>query len=186
MMRSSRSRWMGGIRALFLIGGLLLASGPGVTPAQAKQENSTLRWDQVLPVAERFVVLAAFNNEAVLDRETGLVREQSPVTTEQAWGDATRECVALTTGGRRGWRLPSVHELASLVDPSVSPPGPALPSGHPFTGVQSTSYWSATTSAEDPVLTWSVSFAFGDVGTLFKDDAGRVWCVRGGMNADRY
>ena len=30
-------------------------------------------WDQKLPASQRFVVLAAFNNQAVLDKETGLV-----------------------------------------------------------------------------------------------------------------
>lgn len=35
-------------------------------------------WDQKLPAATRFVVLMDWNNEAVLDRETGLVWEQAP------------------------------------------------------------------------------------------------------------
>lgn len=38
-----------------------------------QEGNHTLRWDQALPTAQRFVVLAAFNNQAVLDLETGLV-----------------------------------------------------------------------------------------------------------------
>src|SRR5918994_7064005 len=47
--------------------------------------NPTLRWDQVLPAADRFEVLAAFNHEAVFDKETGLVWEQSPLTTTHEW-----------------------------------------------------------------------------------------------------
>ncbi len=38
-----------------------------------QEVNHTLRWDRVLPAAERFVVLAEFGNAAVLDKETGLV-----------------------------------------------------------------------------------------------------------------
>ncbi|MCP9447024.1 MAG: DUF1566 domain-containing protein, partial [Nitrospira sp.] len=89
-------------------------------------------------------------------------------------------------GGQKGWRLPSIPELASLVDPSVLPPGPTLPPGHPFTGVQSAFYWSASTLADTPTNAWFVLFNLGDVGTGGKNLGLRVWCVRGGMHADQY
>ena len=121
--------------------------------------NHTLRWDQVLPAAQRFVVLAAFNNDAVLDKETGLVWEKSPTIETHDWRSAQFQCNGRTTGGRKGWRLPSVHELASLVDPSVFLPGPTLPPGHPFLNVQSSfNHWSASTVAVDPTFAWYVSF----------------------------
>jgi len=43
-----------------------------------------------------------------------------------------------------GWRLPSVVEVAGLIDPSL--PAPFVP-GTVFTGVRSALYWSATTPA---------------------------------------
>jgi len=148
--------------------------------------NDTLRWDQKLPVRQRFVVLAAFNNEAVLDKETGLVWEKSPQTAEEGWIFAILICANKTVGGRKGWRLPSMPELASLVDPSVTP-GPTLPAGHPFTNVQSANYWSATSCADDPSHAWFVEFNNGNVNHDFKVVIPRqVWCVRGGMNADQY
>jgi hypothetical protein len=147
--------------------------------------NHTLRWDQVLPAAQRFVVLAAFNNEAVLDKETGLVWEQTPAATTHTWSTARFQCTGRVTGGRMGWRLPSISELSSLVDPNQSLP-PALPVGHPFPNVQSAVYWSATTDAELPTDAWNVGFG-GSVGTSGKTYSGyQVWCVRGGMNADQY
>ena len=84
----------------------------------------------------RFLVLTNWNNEAVLDKETGLVWERSPATTTHTWSEARFQCTARTTGNRKGWRLPSIHELASLVHPSVASPGPTLLAGHPFTDVQ--------------------------------------------------
>ena len=151
-------------------------------------------WDQKLPANRRFVVLTDWNSEAVLDRETGLVWERSPQTFPNIWDEARLQCPFLETGGRRGWRLPLVHELASLLDPSVASPGPKLPAGHPFTNVLTdTSYWSATAFVDRPDNAWFVDFRTGLVSDFFKTNhAGfgssdyHIWCVRGGMNADAY
>ena len=59
------------------------------------------------------------------------------------WSDGLRQhCPNKNVGGRKSWRLPSFPELASLIDPSNA--NPTLPTGHPFTNVQSAHYWSAT------------------------------------------
>jgi hypothetical protein len=105
---------------------------------------------------------------------------------QHVWNTARFHCTRRTTGGRKGWRLPSMPELASLIDPSVPLPGPTLPPGHPFTNVQSASYWSATTNAEDPTDAWGVIFFVGDVLSGSKASSIHAWCVRGGNNADRY
>jgi uncharacterized protein DUF1566 len=202
------------VGTLVLGGLLLASSGPGVTPAGAQnptpqqqqlrqildkldqilaatksggggaEDNHTLRWDQALPVAQRFVILTAFNSDAVLDKETGLVWERSPQTTAVAASNARLNCANKAVGGRKGWRLPSLPELASLVDPSVASPGPTLSPGHPFLNVQSTNYWSASAHAENPALMWGVGFGNGAVLSLSKAFDQRAWCVRGGMNAD--
>jgi len=104
----------------------------------------------------------------------------------QAWGEARFQCTSRTVGGRKGWRLPSVHELASLVDPTNPTGNPDIPAGAPFANVQSFSYWSATTRVDSPTHAWVVSFSLGRVGTNTKTINRFVWCVRGGMNADAY
>src|SRR5437867_880208 len=85
-------------------------------------------WSQIL-TADRFQLV--MGGAAVLDRETGLVWEQSPDTSLRQWFVAVTHCYQKSVGGRKGWRLPSVEELASLVNASNS--SPALPTGHPFT-----------------------------------------------------
>jgi len=161
------------------------ASGGGEsTKSAAMEDNHTPRWDQALPASQRFVVLLAFNNDAVLDKETGLVWEKSPQPTAVGSSNARLACANKAVGGRKGWRLPSITELASLVDPSVASPGPALPQGHPFMGVQSANYWSASANTDNPTLMWGVGFNNGAVLGVSKAFDQRLWCVRGGMNAD--
>jgi len=160
-------------------------SGSGEsTKSVGAEDNQTLRWDQALPAAQRFVILTAFNSDAVLDKETGLVWERSPQTTAVSSSNVRMTCANKAVGGRKGWRLPSLPELASLVDPSVASPGPTLSSGHPFLNVQSTNYWSASAHAENPALVWGVGFGNGAVLGLSKAFDQRAWCVRGGTNAD--
>ena len=142
-------------------------------------------WDQKIPAAQRFIVLSNWNNQAVLDRETGLVWERTPSGSSLThWDFALTLCAEAGTGNRRGWRTPSIQELASLIDPTN---GNMLPPGNPFQGVAAspTFYWSATSSPD--IFAWVVAFgAVGphSVGTADKTDAGLTWCVRGGSGPD--
>jgi hypothetical protein len=74
-------------------------------------------WDKALPAAQRFVLLASFNNDAVRDDNTGLVWEKSPQISTATWNGARFMCINKNVGGQKGWRLPSIPDLASLIDP---------------------------------------------------------------------
>jgi len=176
-----------------VLGGLLTAGcGSGDESAVAQGvptdlSGVTQNWNKNLPAAQRFVVLAAFNNAAVLDKNTGLVWEQAPDALIHNWLGAIEACVGKNVGGTVGWRLPSVVELNSVRDPSI--PAPFIPASV-FSGVQLAGYWSATTltlSEPPSSAAWAVHFGHGDVGGLTKSGGTlRAWCVRGGMNADAY
>jgi hypothetical protein len=142
----------------------------------------TTTWTQKLPAAERFELV--LDGAAVLDKETGLVWEKSPSSQAKNWDAAVGLCYILELGGRKGWRLPTIEQLASLVDTSQS--SPALPAGHPFTGVLQgwPLYWSATTAAYDKTLALMVVFDTGYVGLYEKDYNFYSWCVRGGQGYD--
>jgi hypothetical protein len=77
------------------------------------------------------------------------------------------------------WRLPNVNELHSLIDLAQS--NPALPAGHPFTGVQSNGYYSSTSLAGNPANAWYVSLFGGYVDSGAKPASRFVWPVRGGQ-----
>jgi hypothetical protein len=137
-------------------------------------------WAATLPAAQRFQLV--LGGAAVLDRETGLVWERSPDTTTRSWLNAQIHCNQRTVGNRKGWRLPTLQELASLVDPTQI--NPSLPPGHPFTNVQSLNYWSGTTIASFTSGAWYVSLSDGVVFALDKAVALFAWCVRGGQGGD--
>ncbi len=77
-------------------------------------DNIPPAWSEILPAADRFKLV--MSSAAVLDRETGLVWEQSPDTTTRTWQFAHVHCNQKTVGNRKGWRLATNQELASLVD----------------------------------------------------------------------
>ena len=172
-----------------MFGGLLEASsGSGGDPTAAPGAQTELpeanQNRKALPVTQRFVILPAFNNDAVLDKETGLVWEKSPQTTSARWSDARRICSEKNVGGRKGWRLPSLEELSGLVDSSIAPPGLALPPGHPFLAIRSAVYWSSTRPGEDPKGAWGVHFGLGGGATFINwAHMVQVWCVRDGLEA---
>jgi hypothetical protein len=174
---------VGLVRLVFMAG----SAGAAPPVKEDALAGVTQNWDKVLPADQRFTVLAIFNNEAVRDNETGLVWERSPTTSKMDWYDAVRTCWLHQAGGRMGWHLPTVEELASLVDPTA--PAPALPPGHPFQNVQP-DYWSSTTDVRVaflPTQAWDVRFGTpGQIGDSGKDSFLNRWCVRGGTHSDKY
>jgi len=183
---------LGFLGTLAFSGGSAHAQTTAVGPYYA-----TPSWDQKLTSSTRFIVLSNWDSEAVLDRETGLVWERSAgdkngngdVEDERrSWAAAGAYCANAAVGGRKGWRLPTVQELSSLVDPTQA--NPSLPPGHPFTNVVRPAFgaaifaWTSTTSAPDPSRAWGVFFATSASFTDGKGDENFVWCVRGGQGLD--
>jgi hypothetical protein len=155
--------------------------------ADEKKEAQMYPWSQKLQcdssACPRFQLV--LDGAAVLDKETGLVWEREPANEEFPWGMASGHCYSLSLGGRRGWHLPTIEQLGSLVDPLVGAPGPTLPAGHPFINVQSNFYWSATGGAH-VTYAWGVMFSTGDMYGRDRPGSACAWCVRGGETYDTY
>jgi hypothetical protein len=94
---------------------------------------------------------------------------------------ADGQCGLSDGSSPRDWRLPNVRELYSLIDHGNS--FPALPSGHPFTGVMfgfNDFYWASTTLAGSHDDAWNVRMTIGSVNAFIKGSNSHVWPVRGG------
>lgn len=127
-------------------------------------------------------------NGTVIDNLTGLIwLKNANCFDVRTWEKALAEAKALangqcglTDGSTAGqWRLPNVHEQQSLID--YGRYNPALPSDHPFSGVQIFYYWSATSYAHSPALARYVILGDGGVDAWDKTKPGYVWPVRGGQ-----
>jgi len=125
-------------------------------------------------------------NGTVVDKLTGLIWLKNancfgPRTWAQALADANTLASGscdLTDGSEAGdWRLPNIKELQSLID--FGNFNPALPTGHPFSSVQS-AYSSSTTVASSSGLAWTVELFNGGTGNFPKGSSVFVWPVRGG------
>jgi hypothetical protein len=93
----------------------------------------------------------------------------------------TNDCGDTSNGGshQTDWRLPNRKELFSLVDDSQV--APALPVGYPFSGVQTTNYWSSTSAVGIPNWAWYMRVNNGRVTSVSKASNYNVWAVRGGV-----
>jgi len=94
---------------------------------------------------------------------------------------ANGDCGLTDSSSAGDWRLPNIRELSSLTDFSQSVP--ALPSDHPFTGVQTSNseYWSSTTAKYTNDNAWYVYMFNGRLGDVAKTFPHYVWPVRRGQ-----
>jgi hypothetical protein len=105
----------------------------------------------------------------------------------RSWANALSDANALASGScglsdgssAGGWRLPNGNELHSLIDGTQS--NPALPAGHPFTGVQANLYWTSTTVDYNPSGVVVVGMSNGAPVGAVKTGFLFVWPVRGGQ-----
>ncbi len=128
------------------------------------------------PASQRFYeATPVAGNPVVYDTRTGLLWQRSVNSTSRVWTGALRYCESLSYAARDDWRLPTVLELASIVDATRS--GPAIDPAV-FPGTAEHAYWTATTLAFSPDMAWTVVFSWGNVeGRRKTSDTGPARCV---------
>ena len=190
-----RSRQTHGLRLVCVVGSFVWGAIVFVPAPAAGQHGAYYplpSWNQTLPATKRLVLVMpidGFGQQAVLDRETGLVWQKAPSEPRAYdWQNARRWCRTENTGGRQGWRLPSVEELSSLLDLTLPFSASGLPMGHPFDLREASPvFWSASVDDFDPSHAYGVTFvgeqpdAVPGARVFPQNFKLRAWCVRGGQ-----
>lgn len=116
-------------------------------------------------------------NNTVTDLVTELTwQKQNNDITGALWSAASNYCAALTLGGKTDWRLPTIKELASLVNYEAL--NPAIDKTR-FPETISAEYWSATDRAIYSTSAWAVNFLGGTIAVKLKENnLLSVRCVR--------
>ena len=177
----------------FFLSGRALLCEPASAVAQGASPVLPA-WDQKLTCGAgcvRFQVLSTWNNDAVLDRETGLVWQRAPGALKAPQTLQQAICKARAIGSRFGWRLPTQVELMTLGTVTNTNDEFHLPGGHPFTVsvADGTEFWTTDRHPEDseegegvdfrPVAAdFSILAGIAPIGGP-SATAHRAWCVRG-------
>jgi len=110
----------------------------------------------------------------VSDNGTGLEWQNNKPGAIHTWQDALAYCENLSLGDKTDWRMPNIRELKSLADYNRY-----YPAVDPTIFSHSSSYWSATTVANDAQPSaWVVFFGNGDDIWKAKVESYHVRCVR--------
>jgi hypothetical protein len=134
-------------------------------------------WDMSLPPHTRFTVSG--DGATILDGMTGRVWQRGVSDAAKTWDDANAYCASLSSLPGIAWRLPTIIELLSIVEPTRSEPaidttvfslGASKASGDPF--------WTSTRSTNGSSMRWAVNFNVGSATIDFNIYAKQVRCVR--------
>jgi len=114
---------------------------------------------------DHYVLSGSGATATVKDNYTGLLWQQGTSPERMTWADAKTYCTAQTTAGLSGWRLPSLNELASLVNEALV--APAI-NRSAFPGTNKSCdpdgwYWAAEASKVGGTA-WGLSFCDGYTG----------------------
>ncbi len=117
------------------------------------------------------------NDEVVNDSQTKLMWQRATSTSTKQWAAAKAHCNGLVFAGHADWRLPTVVELASLIDHTAAKSAPHLDVSA-FPTVAAAFHWAATPRADLTSEGWVVNFSNGAANPLTPEQLLGALCVR--------
>jgi hypothetical protein len=127
-------------------------------------------------------LLAQTKSETWQDPSTGKIWPSSDNGSGVSWSQAGYYCRALSLGGFRDWRLPSIDELQQLVGSTANASGYRIAGPIKLTGWQ----WSSTPGIEKGEG-WALDFGDGGRASVMAGDSGlnRALCVHDPAKKER-
>ena len=185
-------RWAATRRAMLLRTTQAVVAGgvAGLTALSTPRANAQAAWKEKTVPGSRFTD----NGDTITDHQTGLMWEKKQDAEAVSWREAPHSVNAVCTwaeangewidtingsafAGFSDWRVPSAHELVTIIEYGR----PRPPAIDPIFGpVAAAFYWSSTPLSFRPGLAWDVFFLDG---VVFVDDQGNgnrvraVWTV---------
>jgi len=150
-------------------------NGLSQTAASAYSRCVLVPETQVLPASHYTI-----ENSEVIDNYTGCIwqQEHSDSTATLAWNEADAYCKSLMLGGH-SWRLPSLNEIASIVDDVPSGDvSPAVDHAAFPTTSPSLQYWSASPYGASTAERWTLNFKDGFTAHRATSTLAIARCVR--------
>jgi hypothetical protein len=152
----------------------------GQTNSYVANDDGAYQKGVALPGLRFTVGVSGDATNCVTDNLTGLIWAQNAnMGGLMTWAAAITYCEGLNYGGQTDWRLPNVYEMQSLID--IGRYGPALPLGHPFSGVSAAYYWASSTYMNNSNQAWVVHVQHGYMASDTKTLTHYVWPVRSGQ-----
>jgi len=108
--------------------------------------------------------------EIIEDSVHKLLWTKTPDSQTFSWTSALRHCQELKYNNVKGWRLPSINELASILDYSAEVPAAEFSGAYYF--------WSSTTYVGSKNKAWKIYTLDGRIENAGKTQATHVICVK--------
>lgn len=142
---------------------ILTSNGDGTV---SDNEHTTLMWEV----------------KGISDGSPDLSNPNDPDNTH-SWSESSAFISLLNAsnyGGHTDWRLPTVKELETILDLSITEPGPTTDTVL-FPNCKAGSYWTSDVDIDNPAMAWAIDFSNSLDNITATTDQLYVRAVRGGI-----
>ena len=160
--------------------GYVVDFGTGEAKDHLLTENNKVRCVSGKELSNDFKYLSQFE---VLDNATGLIWQKEQDLSTRIWRNSVMYCEESSLSNNSDWRLPTVKELASIID--YNKYSPAI-DNLSFKNTISYPYWTSTSDIGGSSSRLAIHFESGEIANITKEVSAYSRCVRGKLFSSSY